>query len=184
MVSVRNIMTLEVQTVSPDVSLRELAELLSAAHVTGAPVVAGRQLVGVVSGSDLLEFISASPGVPAGREQSLEWGEWPGPDAWESGAETPSSYFAGYWEDAGADVVERIRVTDSPEWNVLEEHTVSEIMTRTLVTLPPDASARKAARLMLEAGIHRILVMEDGELSGVVTTTDLVKAVSQHGLGA
>ena len=113
----------------------------------------------------------------------MEWGEWPEPDAWESGAETPSAYFAAFWEDAGADVAERIRTTASPEWNMLEEHTVSEIMTRTLVTLPPDASARKAARLMLDAGIHRILVMEDGELSGVVTTTDLVKAVSQHGLG-
>ena len=37
---------------------------------------------------------------------------------------------------------------------------------------------QQAARSMLRAGVHRLLVMEDGRLAGLVTTTDLVRAVA------
>lgn len=42
---------------------------------------------------------------------------------------------------------------------------------------------REAAKLMLKAGVHRILVLEDGRLVGLASTTDVMKAVAQHGLG-
>ena len=71
---------------------------------------------------------------------------------------------------------------ESPEWNVLEERTARELMTRALCTLPPDTDIREAAQYMLRAGIHRILVARNDYLVGVVTTTDVVKAVAQYGL--
>lgn len=182
MVRTHDIMTTHLLTVSPEATLRELAELLSGEHVSGVPVVAGRQVVGIVSVSDLLDFLSSSPGVPSARDKKVEWGEWMEPEAWEAGRDAPSSYFVSYWENAGAEMLERFRVTDAPEWNLLEEHCVSEIMSRTVLSLSPEAEAREAARMMLEAGVHRILVMDEGRLAGVVTTTDLVEAVSQHGL--
>lgn len=85
-------------------------------------------------------------------------------------------------ETAGTDLARRLEGAEGPDWDVLEEHTVGEVMSRALLALGPDAEAREAARLMLRSGVHRILVMEDDRLLGVVSTTDIVKAVSQHGI--
>ena len=56
-------------------------------------------------------------------------------------------------------------------------------MTRSVCALASTTPVREAAECMLRAGVHRVLVMDDEELIGVVTTTDIVKAVAQHGLG-
>lgn len=178
MVRVHDIMSVDVVSVSPEASLKEAARILAEERVTGLPVVASGRVVGVVSASDILEFASDAPGVPAGRAEA----EWPEPEAWEQGNAPLSAYFVDYWENAGADVLERIEEPEGPEWDALAEQTVGDVMSRTVLSVPPGVEAREAARIMLEADVHRILVMEDSRLVGVVTTTDLVKAVSQHGL--
>lgn len=182
MVTLHDIMSLDVETLSPEATLREVASLFADKHITGAPVVEGEKVVGVVSATDLLEFGAESSGVPRRREEQVEWGDFIEPEEWTEGDESPSAFFVDLWADAGADVETRLEESDGPEWNVLEEHTAGEVMTRTLCTLPSSASARDAAKYMLRAGVHRILVMDEGVLVGVVTTTDIVKAVAQHGL--
>jgi CBS domain-containing protein len=85
------------------------------------------------------------------------------------------------WDDAGADVSERIAIPASPEWNALEEHDVSEVMTRApLATLPVDASAEQAAELMAQHKIHRVLVTEGDTLAGIVSSLDIAAAVADH----
>lgn len=175
-------MTLDVQTVSPEATLREAAGLLSDEHVSGAPVVAGSKVVGVISASDIIEFVADEPGVPTDRPQMAEPGEWPVAEPWAETDEPVAAYFTDFWGDAGADVEARMESPEGPEWNVLEEHTVSEVMTRTITAVDRDTPVRDAAELMLKAHVHRILVLEDGELVGLVTTTDILKAVSQHGI--
>lgn len=182
MVRLHDIMTLDVLTLSPETTLRDAAGLFSDEYVSGAPVVAGTRVVGVVSASDIVSFVAGQPGVPTDRPDSVEYGEWPEVEPWEEGAEAPGAFFADYWSDVGVDVDTRMETSGSPEWNVLEEHTVSEVMTRTVTALGRDASVREAAELMLKADVHRILVMEADELVGLVTTTDVLKAVSQHGI--
>lgn len=82
------------------------------------------------------------------------------------------------WEDAGAPVHERFRASSSPEWDLLEEHTVWEVMSQRVFSLPPDATAEEASALMLRLGIHRVLVMEGKRLLGVVSTTDILRAMA------
>ena len=53
-------------------------------------------------------------------------------------------------------------------------------MTRTVYTLGPDEGVTAAARLMNNAGIHRVVITDQGRLVGLVTATDLAKAVAQH----
>jgi Predicted transcriptional regulator, contains C-terminal CBS domains len=62
----------------------------------------------------------------------------------------------------------------------LEDVTVGDVMTRKVQSLPPDSSVEEAAWLMAEKRIHRILVMEEGELLGVATVSDVAKAVADH----
>jgi CBS domain-containing protein len=184
MVTLHDIMSMEVVTVSPEASLRDVAELLADRHISGVPVVANGRVLGVVSATDLLEFDAAGRGVPRERPEQMEWGSWPDGESWVEGEEAPSTYFADMWDNAGADVRTRLLETQSPEWNVLEEHAVSEVMTRSLCCLSPETGIPDAAEYMLRAGVHRILVARDERLVGMVTTTDIVKAVSQYGLGA
>jgi CBS domain-containing protein len=56
-------------------------------------------------------------------------------------------------------------------------------MTQRLCELPPETDVQEAAEFMLRSGIHRVLVTQDSRLVGVVSTSDVVKAVSQYGLG-
>ncbi len=55
---------------------------------------------------------------------------------------------------------------------------VADIMQRKLVFLRPDEPARKAARTLYESGISGAPVVEDGEVMGVISTSDLVRIVA------
>jgi CBS domain-containing protein len=59
---------------------------------------------------------------------------------------------------------------------------VGEAMTRTVHSLPPGTTVEQAAQFMRDAGIHRVLVIEDRKLLGVVTTKDVADAVADHRL--
>src|SRR5687767_504781 len=69
MLRLRDIMTREVVTVAPDLSVRDAMELLTSRHISGAPVLSNRKIVGVVSLTDLAELASGSPGVPTERNE-------------------------------------------------------------------------------------------------------------------
>lgn len=60
--------------------------------------------------------------------------------------------------------------------HLLSKLTVGEIMTRSVITIGPDASAREGARLLLEHKIGALPVLDDGHLVGIVTETDIVRA--------
>jgi len=46
----------------------------------------------------------------------------------------------------------------------------------------PDTELTDAARYMLRRNIHRVLVMEEGKPVGILTTTDVVRAVAERRL--
>jgi predicted transcriptional regulator len=94
----------------------------------------------------------------------------------------PAAYFTDMWEDAGAEVTERIRDSDGPEWDTLAEHTVSEAMNRQVFSLAPDASVEECAEFMRTKGIHRVLVTDGDTLVGLVSTMDITGAVADHKL--
>jgi Zn-dependent protease/CBS domain-containing protein len=52
---------------------------------------------------------------------------------------------------------------------------VRDIMTRDLITLPPDAPVIDALRIMSAHDIGRIPVVADGKILGIVTRTDILK---------
>ena len=52
---------------------------------------------------------------------------------------------------------------------------VRDIMTRDLITLPPEAPVIDALRIMSAQDIGRIPVVKDGKILGIVTRTDILK---------
>lgn len=62
-------------------------------------------------------------------------------------------------------------ITGSPVPNV------GELMEEDVLTAEPDASVEEAAAIMEENNVHHLPVVENGELAGIVTTTDLATHV-------
>jgi CBS domain-containing membrane protein len=62
--------------------------------------------------------------------------------------------------------------------DLMEETLVREIMTPRPYTIAPDEDVREAARQMLYADVHRLFVADGDLLVGVISTTDIVRAVA------
>lgn len=172
MLQIKDIMQREVVAVAPELTLREMVEVLTEHGVSGAPVVAAGVVIGVSSATDILTFQEDAPSEP--REAV----EGPMPGRGED-SEPASEFFSQMWEPSEIDALDRMSADGSFQWDRLREHTVSDVMTRRIVSRPSDTSVGDAARYMLEAGVHRLLVIDGGNLEGIVTTTDIVRAVAE-----
>jgi isocitrate dehydrogenase len=64
-----------------------------------------------------------------------------------------------------------------------EKLKVADIMTTGLITVSPDCPLRDAAALMIEKGIRRVLVSRGNEIIGIVSDTDIFRAVEESGWG-
>lgn len=62
---------------------------------------------------------------------------------------------------------------------LLDETLVRDIMTTPPRTIAPDVDVRDAARQMLHLDVHRLFVVQGGDLLGVVSTSDIVRAVAE-----
>jgi CBS domain-containing protein len=180
MLRLRDIMTTDVLTVTPSTSLQEAADLFTARHVGGAPVVEGTRVVGVVSASDILGFVTAPPAVPreAAAEDDADEDDDPSRDWPDEEGEPSGRFFTDLWIETRTEVPERIDDRLPSDWDVLAAHTVEEVMTRDVRALPPSADVSAAVALMRSADVHRVLVMDGPTLLGIVTTVDVARAIS------
>ncbi len=146
---VRDVMTTRVVTARPQMTIRELAQLLLRNKVSGVPVVddEGRP-IGVVSKSDILD-----------RTQNDD-------DAY--GLEKL------FYRNAFG-MVERIG--SGFHVDTLSEGTVQEIMTPLVLSVSADTPLPMAARMMVFEGVHRVVVTENGKMIGILTSMDIVRAV-------
>lgn len=181
MTRVSQIMTADVTTLSPEMTLREALEVLWESNVSGAPVVQGSKVVGIASTADFLEIEATSPPLPSFRDAQADWGETADEAAWQEG-ESPPLYFVDLWREAEADAVERMTEIEGPEWDFLADHRVADIMSRRLLSVAPDDDVRLAARRMSDAGVHRLLVLRERQLAGVLSASDIVLAVADGNL--
>jgi CBS domain-containing protein len=164
MLALKDLMTPAPVTIAPDATLREAVELLTKVGVNALPVTDGDAIVGVITTLSIIAFESVTPGVPTERDSSDAWE----PDMANDDDVPAAEYFAELWEDAGTELDERFRVTDSPEWDFLSDHRVEEAML-------PDPPERMRA-----TGAHGVLVVDHGKLCGIVTTMDVTRAYAQQ----
>jgi CBS domain-containing protein len=152
-----DIMQRNAVTVTPDLPVTELEHLLSRGGISGVPVVADAELVGVVSRTDVARAFAQATG----------------------GAEATLAYYqeiAGAALDAG--VVARMAGERAAAMQV------RDIMTTELIAVPGDRPVREIARDLLARRMHRVLVTEGRRLLGLVTTMDLIRAIADGRLVA
>jgi CBS domain-containing protein len=61
---------------------------------------------------------------------------------------------------------------------LFEQMMVRDIMTSRPLTVSPDADVREAAQQMLYADVHRLFVTSNEHVIGVISTTDIMRAVA------
>lgn len=148
----RNLMQSDVATLRPDMTLREMAVLLSEEQVHGAPVVDGAgRLIGVASHTDLVRAVSQEdePSFPGGS-----FFNFGGPEGKALGSDPAM-----------------------PSGSVSDEMTVSDIMSRDVVTATEDATAGELAELMLAEDVLRVIITRNDRLVGLVSASDLLRVL-------
>jgi Zn-dependent protease/predicted transcriptional regulator len=60
--------------------------------------------------------------------------------------------------------------------------TIGEVMTRDIISIAPDADAYDALKLMSMRNLGRLLVMRNGQMQGIVSRTDIVRAIQFRGI--
>lgn len=63
---------------------------------------------------------------------------------------------------------------------VFDETLVRDLMTPRPQSISPEATLRDAAQRLLYLEVHRLFVERDGKLLGVVSTSDLVRAMAEQ----
>jgi CBS domain-containing protein len=140
-------------TATPEMTLAELERRLLEHHVSGVPVLSAGRIVGVVARSDIVKQISVARALAELIED---------PDRAASGIAAPEVDDSALDARAGLIVAERIA-----------KLTVGDVMTDAVVSVEPSTRIVEVAARMVEHGIHRVLVVEDGELRGIISSLDL-----------
>ena len=146
---VKEIMRSDVITVTKDMTIQEVAEVLVSHNISGVPVLdeAG-SLVGMVTEGDLLHKES-NPRIP--KFFGLLGG---------------LIYFGGvdqYKED----------------FKKLAALKAAEIMTSKVITVSGEEEVGEVATLMIDNNIKRIPVVENGKMIGIVSRADIVKTLAR-----
>jgi len=59
-------------------------------------------------------------------------------------------------------------------------HSVAEVMTRRVLSVPADWEVSRVARILLEADYRRVPVVNDSEVVGIVSRRDLIKVIARR----
>ncbi len=177
MILVADIMERDVVTIPPNASVTELIQTLEEHGIGGAPVVDEQELlVGVVSQRDVMRLAREMEQVP----EAMRWGmsvAAPPKDTeyFDTGVE--GEFFAYYVTPSGGFVDLRDQIRKLPA-DAFEGYRVEDIMSPAPHTIPPSATLRELAQLLREREIHRALVVDHRKLVGIVTTSDVLKALA------
>jgi CBS domain-containing protein len=183
MLTVRDIMTKDVVTFSPETTIREAIEGLTVGHLSGAPVLAGKRVVGVVSLTDLLSLIVTAPEAESSEESETVAEAWEESETEEMSEDDMNAVLSDDMLDEWVQNSDGMVDDASPDTkSLIDQHTVEEAMTREVISVKPGASVKKAAVIMQQHGIHRLLVMEGKTLQGIVSALDIARTVSERGV--
>ena len=144
-----DIMTKDVICVNPEMKINELDKVFIKQKINGAPVVdENGSLVGVVSKSDIVNY-DFKKGMHA-------------------------SSISDYYRSTGIES----QMTEDPieiDASSMANTEVKDIMIANVITGNPDDSIHGLANTMCEKKIHRLVIVEENKVVGIVGTLDLLK---------
>ena len=149
---VRDIMTTDLVTLSPNNTVKEATIKLAVENISGAPVIDDNyRMVGILSGNDILELI-------------MKYDKKKGGDL--------ADHMLSFYMDADIDDPELKAVASE-----ISNTKVSDIMTRTVLSTTPDANIIDLLRSMINMDVSRVPVLEKGVLIGIVSRADIIFSI-------
>ena len=154
----RDIMTRDVETVSPDDDVSEVLTRLARADFNGYPVTEDGIVVGIVTQGDLVDLFQPSDRtlwIPVGFPPFLESLTYAVDLSWDD-------------FDVGVDMIRNAG------------RSISEVMTTEVVTVGPKANLDEMLAILAdeERDINRLPVVDEANaLLGIVTREDLLRAL-------
>ena len=156
LLKVRDIMTTQVMTLSPDNTISEAIKKLAVENLTGAPVVDKDScMVGIISQNDILGLFMKY----AAKIDSM-------------GGNGSMLLASGLDSDTDDPVIKGAIEN-------ISKMKVRDIMIHTVLTTRPDADLIPLVKAMLTLGVSRVPVIEKGVLIGIVTGADIIFSVSR-----
>ncbi|MDG5498222.1 CBS domain-containing protein [Marinobacter sp. BGYM27] len=151
----REIMTPSVKAVPQSWTMDQFTRFLTDHEITGSPVSDDNGLiVGIATLKDVAEF------------------------RWSSSRASDHDVQLTPEEQQEA---RRLRMFIFEEMSKLPVE-VRDIMTPIVVSVTEDTPVRDIAELMMEEHLHRIFVVHEGEVTGIITTYDMLKLISNDAL--
>jgi CBS domain-containing protein len=148
-----DVMTTNVITVRPGTPVQEVAKILSEQGISGVPVVdAGNRLVGIVSEGDLLHRVETGTERRVQRRRRSWWLDTIGSD-----------------EELARDYVKS------------HGRTARDVMTSEVISVSDTTELADIANLLETKRIKRVPVVKDGQLVGIVSRANLVRALAAAG---
>lgn len=153
-----DVMTRDVVTLSPEMTLEVAAERLVQRGISGAPVVDARgRLVGILSESDILRRLQQI------AEENL-------------GKRYLTSRVHAL--DLLAFLGEREHAAVEEVYRRLRSSKVSDVMTRHVVAMKPTDSLETVAVAMIEHDVNRLPVVDAERVVGIITRADLARVLA------
>ncbi|MGE0710595.1 MAG: CBS domain-containing protein [Planctomycetota bacterium] len=160
------------ETVTPCALAEEAAELMAQRGVHALPITSGGHPVGILTSTDLLGWlprVMEYAGNPPYQDED---------DAAEgTGMARRREEHPCPAEEAQAHPLPQESHAEGGDMTTTRaRETVREWMTEELVAVSPDEPLFSAAELMAERAIRHVLVLESGQLRGIVSNRDLVRS--------
>lgn len=148
----QDVMKKEVISVKENISLFQLQEIFFNENISGAPVIDDEgKLVGIVSKTDL---------ICSELEQELE------------------NILGSFVSILSDELIQFPELKEKP----VRRHTVitvKDIMTKNVLTVKKSTPVKEVASLMLEHKIHRLIVVENGKVIGLISSMDLLPLIAK-----
>jgi CBS domain-containing protein len=147
MLTARDIMTKEVITVQEDMTIEVLGRIFIEKRISGAPVLDNKEKLVGVVTENDLVRKNSRLHIP-----------------------TVVRIFDAFVPLGSTDRVEE-------EIRRISASKVSEICSRTLVTVAPDATLQDISSIMFEKGVHLIPVLDAGRIVGIIGKIDIIRGM-------
>jgi len=151
-----DVMNPKVIVVTPDRTVRECIKLLRENKISGVPVVADGDIVGIITENDILSLLEIPEHKGYWLPSPLEIVEVP-----------------------VREIIERLELRDSMSEDV-GEWRVERVMKKPVHTIDGDADIETATEHMIRHKINRLPVLDAaGQMIGIVTRGDIIRGIAE-----
>lgn len=150
MMLAKDLMKKDVVCFAPEDSIFHVAKTFSSKNISGAPVVENDKLVGIISETDLIKFIKMQTVERAHPELGVSL--------------------------SLVDLLRRY-VSMRREFKEISKVKVRGVMNKHVVCVNPNTTLPEVAEIMDKYDIHRVPVVENGKLVGIISRSDLIRSL-------